>query len=379
MGSTGTIASDGSSAYAWDPSGSVLEGSGAPGGGTGGALALTDVHGNQVGQFTAAGTSLAASQSYDPWGNVTATSGSMTGLLGYQSAWTDAASGKDLMGARWYDPGTGDFTSADTVQVSPDPDEAAGNPFAYAADEPLDMVDPTGHYIVPPGGAYGAGTSERVGNGVTSPSNYIADVTTARVVQQAVISAPNDAAKAAAARAAVAEVEVEQAAAKKAAVAAAAAAQKRATEEAEAKARARAATEKSLDRAVTTQKSLLDPTDSSGGGGGAASTVLGWLRQDVDDANDAANWADQATGINSAVSCATHPSVNGCLQAASAVIAGTAAAFTDGTTELAEPALEASRMAPTTWSTTSRNPARTGDRASRQSRRCCSRAGQWSR
>ena len=232
MGSTGTIASDGSSAYAWDPSGSVLEGSGAPGGGTGGALALTDVHGNQVGQFTAAGTSLAASQSYDPWGNVTATSGSMTGLLGYQSAWTDAASGKDLMGARWYDPGTGDFTSADTVQVSPDPDEAAGNPFAYAADEPLDMVDPTGHYIVPPGGAYGAGTSERVGNGVTSPSNYIADVTTARIVQQAVISAPNDAAKAAAARAAVAKVEVEQATAKKAAVAAAAAAQKRATEEA---------------------------------------------------------------------------------------------------------------------------------------------------
>ena len=44
----------------------------------------------------------------------------------------DPASGKDLMGACWYAPGSGDFTSADTVQVSADPDPAAGNPFAYA-------------------------------------------------------------------------------------------------------------------------------------------------------------------------------------------------------------------------------------------------------
>ena len=91
--------------------------------------------------------------------------------------------------------------------MSPDPNPAAGNPFAYAADEPLDRVDPTGHYIVPEGGAEGAGTSERVGNGATSESNYIADQTTARIVQQAVITAPNDAAKAAAARVAVAKVE----------------------------------------------------------------------------------------------------------------------------------------------------------------------------
>jgi hypothetical protein len=52
------------------------------------------------------------------------------------------------MGARWYAPSAGDFTSADTVQVSPDPDPAAGNPFAYAADEPLDLTDPTGHCVL---------------------------------------------------------------------------------------------------------------------------------------------------------------------------------------------------------------------------------------
>jgi RHS repeat-associated protein len=232
-------------------------------------LALTDVHGNQVGQFTAAGASLAASQAYDPWGNVTATAGGMTGLLGYQSAWTDAAAGKDLMGARWYDPGAGDFTSADTVAVSPDPDEAAGNPFAYAADEPLDLVDPTGHYIVPEGGAEGAGTSERIGNGATSASNYIADQTTARIVEKAVISAPNDAAKAAAARAAVAKVDAEQATAAKAAKAAAAkaaraaAAKKASEEQAEKEAAAKAAA----------AKAKLKPTDGRGVPGPSSSVI----------------------------------------------------------------------------------------------------------
>jgi RHS repeat-associated protein len=152
VGSSGTIASDGTSAYAWNPAGTVLAATGTPGGGTGGSLALTDTHGNQVGQFTASGTSLSGSRAYDPWGNTAATSGAMTGLLGYQSAWSDAATGKDLMGARWYDPAAGDFTSADTIQVSPVPDIAGGNPFAYAADAPLDYTDPTGHMFMAPAG-----------------------------------------------------------------------------------------------------------------------------------------------------------------------------------------------------------------------------------
>jgi RHS repeat-associated protein len=145
-GATGTIASDGTSAYTWDPSGSSLVGTGSPGGGTGGVLALANAHGDVLGQFTAAGTAVAGSQAYDPWGKVTTTTGTPQGLLGYQSAWSDPASGKDLMGARWYAPAEGHFTSADTVQVSPDPDPAAGNPFAYASDEPLNVTDPTGHW-----------------------------------------------------------------------------------------------------------------------------------------------------------------------------------------------------------------------------------------
>ena len=110
----------------------------------------------------------------------------MTGLLGYQSAWTDPATGKDLMGARWYNPAAGDFTTADTVPQSPDPDPAAGNPFAYAADNPLDLADPTGHYIVPSGTAISDGTTARVGTtSVTSSSNYVADMAAAPVIRAA--------------------------------------------------------------------------------------------------------------------------------------------------------------------------------------------------
>ena len=146
-GTTGTIASDGSSTYTWDPSGTVVTGIGAAGGGPPGALAFTDPHGDVLGQFTAAGTAMAGSQAFDPWGTVTATTGALLGGLGFQSAWNDPGTGKDLMGARWYSAATGGFTSADTVQVSPVPNPAAGNPFAYAGDDPLDAADPTGHCL----------------------------------------------------------------------------------------------------------------------------------------------------------------------------------------------------------------------------------------
>ena len=52
------------------------------------------------------------------------------------------------MGARWYDPGTGQFTTRDTTAVNPVPDPAAANPFAYAGNDPMTGTDPSGHYFV---------------------------------------------------------------------------------------------------------------------------------------------------------------------------------------------------------------------------------------
>jgi RHS repeat-associated protein len=109
-----------------------------------GVLAFTDQHTDVVGSFTAAGTALAGSSSYDPLGNVTSTAGSPAGKLGYQSGWTDAATGQVNMAARWYDPAAGQFTSRDATVVSPVPNPAAANPFAYVDDNPLTRTDPAG-------------------------------------------------------------------------------------------------------------------------------------------------------------------------------------------------------------------------------------------
>ena len=184
----------------------------------------------------------------------------MAGMLGYQSAWTDPASGKDLMGARWYSPSAGDFTSADTVHVSPDPDPAAGDPFAYAADNPLTYTDPTGHLI-------------SAGSPATNP-NYQADTAYANVFTQTYQRVGVTQAKANAAKAAAAVVAAKKAAAQRAQQqAAAAAAKKRAEQKAAAEEAAKkraeqqaAAEEAAKQQALNRSRSTaLNPDDGKTG------------------------------------------------------------------------------------------------------------------
>ena len=86
----------------------------------------------------------------------------MAGKLGFQSGWTDPANGRVSMGARWYDPAAGQFTSRDTAKVNPDPDSAAANPFAYTGDDPLTAIDPTGHATAMLVGAGGGATQHPI-------------------------------------------------------------------------------------------------------------------------------------------------------------------------------------------------------------------------
>ncbi|MEV0726977.1 LamG-like jellyroll fold domain-containing protein [Micromonospora purpureochromogenes] len=140
-----TLAQDGTATYTRGPSGEVLAaGSGA---GAGSLYVWTDQHSDVVGQFTATGTSLSASTTYNPLGTATATSG-MVGNLGYQSEWTDNLTGRVNMLARWYNPDTGQFDTRDTVAVSPVPDSIAANRFQYGDANPLTNTDPTGHWSV---------------------------------------------------------------------------------------------------------------------------------------------------------------------------------------------------------------------------------------
>ena len=108
-------------------------------------LDLTDHHTDLAAQFTPAGTSLTGSRTYGPWGAVTASGGTLTGALGYQSQYTSPATGQVNMGARWYNPANGSFGNKDTAANKPVPDSASASPFGYAADNPLNGTDPTGH------------------------------------------------------------------------------------------------------------------------------------------------------------------------------------------------------------------------------------------
>ncbi|MEV7770029.1 LamG-like jellyroll fold domain-containing protein [Kitasatospora sp. NPDC086791] len=138
------IASDGASTYGRGVAGDLI-GIGTVGQPTTNTLAFTDQHTDVVANFTATGTALTASVAYDPFGASIGASGASIGQLGYQSGWTEQSTGRVNMAARWYNPGTGQFMNKDTWSLSPTPNSAAGNPFAYAGDNPFSGTDPSGH------------------------------------------------------------------------------------------------------------------------------------------------------------------------------------------------------------------------------------------
>jgi RHS repeat-associated protein len=132
--------------YSRDPSGTLLslqEGTASA------ASAMSDLHGDLVATYT--GTALNSSINFDPFGETTAQTGGKTNL-GYQGEYTDPDTGKVNMHARWYQPGTGTFTSRDTAELSPSPSVQA-NRYTYANSSPLTGTDPTGHATVVGGGS----------------------------------------------------------------------------------------------------------------------------------------------------------------------------------------------------------------------------------
>jgi len=133
------LAADGNASYTRDPDGNLV------GVATAAAkrLAWTDFHTDVVGQFTAAGTALSGSTTYDPLGKILSSSG-MLGNLGYQSEWTDAFTGRVNMLNRWYNTNTGQFDTRDMASNDPVPDSINANRYQYGDGNPMTVTDPTG-------------------------------------------------------------------------------------------------------------------------------------------------------------------------------------------------------------------------------------------
>lgn len=108
-------------------------------------IALNNQHNDLSGLFTASGTILAASATYSPWGQVLGSTGPAV-QVGYQGQWADPGSGQVNMGSRFYQPGTGGFTSKDTYTGAEGGTAAVSdNLYAYGDDNPVTVTDPSGH------------------------------------------------------------------------------------------------------------------------------------------------------------------------------------------------------------------------------------------
>jgi RHS repeat-associated protein len=148
-GQISQLSSDGSATYSRDPAGQIT-GVNSTGGGK--TIALNDGHNDLSGTFSAAGTALASSTTWDPWGSQLASTGS-TAQVGYQGQWTDPGTGQTDMGARFYSPEAGGFGNQDTAPGAAS--AAAPGLHGYAGDNPMTLTDLSGHS---PSGSGGAGT-----------------------------------------------------------------------------------------------------------------------------------------------------------------------------------------------------------------------------
>lgn len=98
-------------------------------------------HSDQIGStrgITDSSGAFVQSYAYDPYGNVTTTSGSIANPFQFQGQFLDSATGLYYLRARHYDPATAQFTSWDPMVSLT---KAA---YSYVADTPLNGTDATG-------------------------------------------------------------------------------------------------------------------------------------------------------------------------------------------------------------------------------------------
>lgn len=105
---------------------------------------MTDALGSATVALDGAGNVLAA-QLYDPYGNGRYAIGAMPGSYGYTGQRSDALTGLNLDGARYYDPLASQFVSADTILPGNGYDPWGLSRYAYVEGNPLIRTDQTGH------------------------------------------------------------------------------------------------------------------------------------------------------------------------------------------------------------------------------------------
>ena len=87
-----------------------------------------------------------ASYSYDPWGNITSSSGALADVnpLRYRGYYYDSETGFYYLQSRYYDPEIGRFINADSYASTDATGLLSANMFAYCENDPVNRSDPSG-------------------------------------------------------------------------------------------------------------------------------------------------------------------------------------------------------------------------------------------
>jgi RHS repeat-associated protein len=132
-GSLPLLLKDGTTSYIYGPGGLPLEQ-------VSGSTTLW-FHHDQIGSTRLVTSSTGTSQAtytYDPYGGLASSTGSITNPFRFCGQYQDAESGLYYLRARYLDPSTGQFISTDP-RVS-----ETRSPYAYVAGNPLNQIDPLG-------------------------------------------------------------------------------------------------------------------------------------------------------------------------------------------------------------------------------------------
>ncbi len=124
----------------------------------GSTRAITDQTGN-----------VSATNTYDPYGNPIAQTGTLTNPFGYAGQYTDPETGLQYLRARYYDPNTQNFLTRDPLTPT------TRTPYNYTNNTPTNTTDPTGLQCSTGGqdGGSGAGTVEPTAAELAWPGFYM--------------------------------------------------------------------------------------------------------------------------------------------------------------------------------------------------------------
>jgi RHS repeat-associated protein len=135
------ILSDGQNTYIYGPTDLPIEAVQSKG-------AALYYHHDQQGStrlLASASGTIEGTSTYDPYGNLTGATGTVTTPLGYGGQYTNADTGLIYMRARSYDPATAQFLSVDPIS------SITQTPYTYGLDNPLSFYDPSGLIFGIPG------------------------------------------------------------------------------------------------------------------------------------------------------------------------------------------------------------------------------------